>query len=42
MTRARFTAAVSARWCDAQLPEMRRGRIFPRSLMYLRRRVVSL
>ena len=32
-TRARLTARVSARWCLAQFPEMRRGMIFPRSVM---------
>jgi hypothetical protein len=42
MTRARFTATVRARWWLAQLPLMRRGRILPRSEMYLRRRVWSL
>ncbi len=40
--RARLTAVVRLRWCAAQLPEMRRGKILPRSLMYLRSRVVSL
>ena len=29
--RARLTAMVSIRWCLAQLPEIRRGTIFPRS-----------
>jgi hypothetical protein len=31
--RARFIAVASIRWCGAQVPEIRRGRIFPRSGM---------
>ena len=31
--RARLMAFCSLRWCSAQVPEMRRGRIFPRSGM---------
>jgi len=33
MFRARFTASASFRWCLAQLPLIRRGTIFPRSVM---------
>ncbi len=33
MVRARRMAWVSWRWCRAQLPEMRRGVILPRSEM---------
>ena len=42
MMRARFTATVKSRWCLAQFPEMRRGKILPRSEMYFRNRVTSL
>ena len=31
MFRARLMASVSLRWCSAQVPNMRRGRILPRS-----------
>jgi hypothetical protein len=31
---ALFMAVVNNRWCLAQLPEMRRGSIFPLSEMY--------
>jgi hypothetical protein len=30
---ARFIAVVSRRWCLAQQPEIRRGNIFPRSVI---------
>jgi len=40
--RARRMARVSWRWCRAQLPEMRRGVIFPRSDTKLRSRRTSL
>jgi hypothetical protein len=42
MCRARFSAAVSMRWCFAQVPLLRRGSIFPRSLMYRLMRPTSL
>jgi hypothetical protein len=35
-------ACVSSRWWRAQLPEMRRGMIFPRSVTKLRSRRTSL
>ena len=41
MTRARLTATVSIRWCLAQLPEMRRGTILPRSETYFLSRPTS-
>ena len=41
MRRARLTATVSIRWCLAQVPEMRRGTIFPRSETYFFKRLVS-
>ena len=31
MCRARLIASVSLRWCSAQVPNIRRGRILPRS-----------
>jgi len=31
--RARLIAVASMRWCGAQVPEIRRGRILPRSGM---------
>ena len=31
--RARFTASDTLRWCLAQFPLIRRGTIFPRSVM---------
>jgi len=40
--RALFIAVVSIRWCLAQLPDIRRGRIFPRSVIYFLRRGTSL
>src|SRR6266480_3716644 len=40
--RARLIACVSWRWCRAQLPEMRRGMILPRSLTSVRSRRTSL
>ena len=42
MWRARLSAAVSIRWCFAQVPLLRRGSILPRSLMYRRMRPTSL
>ena len=33
MFRARLTAVVTSRWCREQAPDMRRGRILPRSVM---------
>ena len=41
-TRARLIAVASSRWCFAQVPVMRRGRILPPSLMNLRSLFVSL
>src|SRR5207247_9657994 len=40
--RARLIACVSWRWCRAQLPEIRRGMILPRSLTKLLSRRTSL
>jgi hypothetical protein len=42
MLRARLMAVPSWRWCRAQLPEMRRGMIFPRSVIKFRKRLMSL
>src|SRR5262249_1670781 len=42
MDRARFRAWVSGRWCLAQVPVIRRGRILPRSDRNRRRRLTSL
>ncbi len=33
MWRARLIAVVMLRWCRAQFPEIRRGMIFPRSVV---------
>jgi hypothetical protein len=42
MLRARLMAVPSWRWCRAQFPEMRRGMIFPRSVIKFRKRLISL
>jgi hypothetical protein len=40
--RALLIDVVSMRWCLAQLPDIRRGSIFPRSVTYFFRRGTSL
>ena len=40
--RRRLSEPVSWRWCRAQLPEIRRGMILPRSVTNVRRRLTSL
>jgi len=40
--RDRLMAVPTLRWCLAQLPEIRRGMILPRSVTRLRRRRTSL
>jgi hypothetical protein len=42
MLRDLLIAVVNIRWCLAQFPEIRRGRIFPRSVIYFFRRGTSL
>jgi hypothetical protein len=42
MIRALLIAVVSIRWCQAQFPEILRGSILPRSVMYFFRRGTSL
>lgn len=39
--RARLTAEANCRWCREQLPEIRRGRILPRSEVNFNSRAVS-